>query len=309
MTFDLEKNDLTTSGRGVRRGLVLVAVALLATIFVPAQMPGELSPATAARLKQQIDNGSSEEKRSALFEIRNMRSAEASAIAVPATRDPDVLVRSTAAASVVFLLPHEAASVLIPLLSDKDEFVRREAAYALGKIHHAPVSAALARTMQGDKVAEVRSAAAVALGVTGDVSSIGALVSILKARPREDDEFLRRSAARSIGQIAQIHNTGDRSVITPQNFLPDRFKDLDGGKLDPIGFAEAVNVLISVLRNEKESDDTRREAAYSLGAIGDDKAAPVIRTFVSGEDTYMAEIAREALLKIENRKRNEASSN
>jgi HEAT repeat protein len=57
-------------------------------------------------------------------------------------------------------------------------------------------------------------------------------------------------------------------------------------------------VLINVLRNTSESDDTRREAAYSLGAIGDAKAVTTLQTFASASDPYLAEICREALLKI-----------
>ena len=132
------------------------------------------------------------------------------------------------------------------------------------------------------------------------MTGLDALISILRSRPREDEEFLRRSAARSIGQVAQLYATGEPTVVTPQNFLPEKFKDVgprDSGT-QPREFRTAVDVLIKVLRNDAEADDTRREAAFALGAIGDLKAAPVLQTFVSSPDPYLAEIAREALLKI-----------
>ena len=258
----------------------------------------------AERLQQQIANGSSEQKRSALSEIRNLRNSQASRLAIPALQDNDPIVRATAAGSVIFLPKNEASSALMPLLNDKEEFVRREGAFALGNVQDRAATAPLIRLMQSDKVFEVRTAATIALGMIGDAAAVDSLLSILKARPRDEDEFLRRSAARSIGQIAQINVTGDPTVLTPQNFLPDKFKDLgssDSTSATPQVFTAAVDALIRVLRNTNESDDTRREAAYSLGAIGDRRSVPVLQTYLSGTDPYLSEISREALLKIERR--------
>lgn len=295
-----------------RRPTRLVLLCILAVAFLEttqfAQKPGypavDITPETAARLQKQIANGSVEEKRAALFEIRNLRSASASRLAFAALRDNELIVRASAAASVVFASKAEASAALTPLLGDNDEFVRREAAYALGDVRDRAATAPLARLMQDDKIIEVRTAAAIALGKIGDASAISSLLAILKSRPREDEEFLRRSAARSIGQIAQINITGDATVLTPQNFLPDRFKEL--GASDPTGsisqhFNGSVGVLTVVLRNKNESDDTRREAAYALGVIGDQRSVPVLQTYLKGADPYLAEICKEALLKIERR--------
>lgn len=271
----------------------------------------DIAPALSARLSRQIATGSVEEKRSALFEIRNLRSASASRFAVPALRDTDPIVRATAAGSVVFLPKNEASSALRPLLSDKMEFVRRETAYALGDVQDRAATAELIRLMQSDKILEVRTAAAIALGKIGDATAIDSLLTILKTRPREDDEFLRRSAARSVGQIAQINVTGNPTVLTPQNFLPEKFKDLgssDSTGPTPQPFATAIGVLTAVLKNKDEADDTRREAAFSLGAIGDTSSVPVLQAYVSGNDPYLAEICKEALLKIERRNKVAAPS-
>ncbi|MEP7147813.1 MAG: HEAT repeat domain-containing protein [Acidobacteriota bacterium] len=264
----------------------------------------DLAPSVVARLQQQIVNGSLEEKRAALFDIRNLRSASASRIAVPALRDKEPIVRASAAASVVFLPKNESAMSLIPLLNDKMEFVRREAAYALGDVQDRAATVPLVRMMRSDKIQEVRTAAAVALGKIGDTSAINGLLRILQTRPREDDEFLRRSAARSIGQIAQITVTGNSDVLTPQNFLPEKFKDLGSSDVTgaiPQEFAKAREVLSDVLQSKRESDDTRREAAFSLGAVGDKSSIPVLQTYVTAADPYLAEICKEALLKIERR--------
>ncbi len=264
----------------------------------------DLAPSVVARLRQQIANGSLEEKRAALFEIRNLRSSSASRLAVPALRAREPIVRASAAASVVFLPKDESARSLIPLLSDKMEFVRREAAYALGDVQDRSATPLLVSMIRSDKILEVRTAAAIALGKIGDTSAINELLRILETRPREDDEFLRRSAARSIGQIAQINVTGNPSVLTPQNFLPEKFKDLGSSDVTgaiPHNLSKAREVLTVVLQNNSESDDTRREAAFSLGVIGDKNSIPVLQTYVTSGDPYLAEICKEALLKIERR--------
>ncbi len=308
-----EKQTRDRSGRDLwLRSIRLAFLSLIGALLLnttqhaqTAQVDGsEISLDAAARLQQQIASDSIESKRAALFEIRNLRSASASRIAIPALKDKNLIVRASAAASVVFAPKPEASAALIPLLNDTDEFVRRESAYALGDVRDRSATAPLIRLMQDDKIIEVRTAAAIALGKIGDASAINSLSTILKTRPREDDEFLRRSAARSIGQIAQINITGDATVLTPQNFLPEKFKDL--GSSDPTvsiaqTFTGSVDVLTTVLRNKNESDDTRREAAYSLGAIGDKRSVPVLQNYLSDADPYLAEICKEALLKIERR--------
>lgn len=288
-------------------GSILVFIFLTFCLMTPvAGQESEpdvsaLPPATAERLRSQIASDSVEVKRTALLEIRNLRNADASRIALPALRDRDPIVRATAPASVIFMPSNEAAAALIPLLDDRDEFVRREAAYALGDVGDPSATSPLLRLMQRDKALEVKTAVAVALGKNGDTAAIEGLMAILRMRPREEDEFLRRSAARSIGQIAQILRTGRVKVVTPQNFLPDRFKNLESPNVtyDPNRFSKATDALISVLRNTSESDDTRREAAFAIGAIGDPRSVPILRTYVTAQDPYLAEIAREALLKIE----------
>lgn len=307
---DIEQGESCLRQRNRDRFLLvfIFGVVSVLSLTVPASSQSapvdqtELSPDLATRLQSQIANGNIESKRSALSEIRNIETAAASRIALPALRDKEPIVRATAASSVIFLPPAEAATALLPMLTDRSEFVRREAVHALGEVGDPSATNSLVRILKSERILEVRTAAAMALGKIGDPTAIDDLVSILKSRIREDDEFLRRSAARSIGQIAQIERTGVRRVLTPQNFLPDKYKDLGpsgtaskGARTD---FSISVGVLIAVLRNSRESDDTRREAAFSLGAIGDAKAVPVLQTFTSAADPYLAEISREALLKI-----------
>ncbi|MEP6901625.1 MAG: HEAT repeat domain-containing protein, partial [Actinomycetota bacterium] len=251
----------------------------------------------------QIGAGNSEQKRSALFEIRNRQSEISSRIAIPALKDSDEIVRATAAFSVIYLPKDEAFNALSPNLQDKSEIVRREMAYALGKVQNSLAIKPLIFAFQKDKSTEVKNACIIALGEIGDASAIEALTQVLRQKPTADNDFLRRSAARSIGQIAQIIQIQKSQVITPQNFLPDKYKEIKLPKYlkltdeFPI-FRESVGVLIQTLQNSKESADVRREAAFALGAIGDQSAISVLQTNLINQDYYLAEICKEALRKI-----------
>lgn len=265
-------------------------------------------------LDQAIRLGNSEQKRTALYEIKKLATESTSRIAVPALSDPDVMVRSTAASAVIFLPSGEAVSVLSPLLNDKQEFVRREAAFALGEVGSRAAISALLRVVQNDKIIEVRDAAVVAVGKIGDTASIGALTAILQKKPNEDSEFLRRSAARSIGQIARLIQRGNTRTLTPQNFLPEKYKDgknpqfcdLTNRGSDLSGtsaaFQNALKILLAVLDSSSESADTRREAAFAAGMIGSDSVIPILTKYSADSDPYLAEICKEALLKLQPQK-------
>ncbi|MBA3631756.1 MAG: HEAT repeat domain-containing protein [Acidobacteria bacterium] len=252
---------------------------------------------------QKVNLGNVEEKRDALFHLRNFESEKASRIAAPALRDKAEIVRATAAFSVIFLPKEEAAQALVPLLQDKSELVRREAAYALGKVRNPNTINALLQILQKDKILAVRAASAVALGEIGDASAIDALTRILQRKPKDEEEFLRRSAARSIGQIAQIIQTGKVKVRTPENFFLEKYKPIEKPTYINLietfpPFRAANDVLMQVLQNPREFADVRREAAFALGEIADESAIPVLRANLNAEDYYLAEISQESLRKI-----------
>jgi HEAT repeat protein len=274
--------------------------ALPAFLFLAVLLVNPVFSQNLPSFSASITSGSSEQKRDALFQIRNLRSEIASREALTALSDSDPMVRATAAAAVVFLPKPEAVTALSPLLADKDPFVRKEAAFALGLVQSPDAAAALIELLRREKDLEIRSAAAIALGASGNPAAIEPLLSVLNSRPNEDNEFLRRSAARSIGQIAQIVKTSKAYVVTPQNFLPERFKTSSRDDLElrlPI-YTAAIPVLSSILQSKNESDDARREAAFALGAIGNTNAEAVLRSHQNSPDPYLAEITKEALLKL-----------
>ncbi len=254
-------------------------------------------------LIEKINRGNTEQKRDALLEIRNLRSESASRIAVSALKDSSEIVRASAAFSVMYLPKNEAVQNLTPLLQDKSALVRRETAYALGKVGNSQAVNPLLQILQKDKVLEVRNAAIVALGEIGDAAAVAELTKILQRKSQTKEEFARRSAARSIGQIAQIIQTNEVKVLTPEGFLPDRFKFVGKPNYPNLTetfptFRAAINVLIQTLQNSKESDDVKREAAFALGTIGDQAAVQILQANLNNQDYYLAEIAKESLRKI-----------
>lgn len=252
---------------------------------------------------QIVNRGNTEQKRDVLIRIRNLENAEASRVAIPLLRDSSEIVRAAAAFSVIYLPKDEATRNLLPLLNDKSAFVRRETAYALGKIQNQSATNPLLKTFQTDKIPEVKTACVVALGEIGDVAAIEILTAILRTKPEIKEEFLRRGAARSIGQIARIIQTGEAKVITPENFLPENSRQISKAKypklveIFPV-FRAAIDVLIETLKNPREFADAKREAAFALGAIGDESAAAILQANVSNEDYYLARISQESLRKI-----------
>ena len=250
-----------------------------------------------------LNRGSVEQKRDALLQIRNLQTAEASRVAVAALKDSSEIVRATAAFAVIFLPKDEAFAALSPLLSDKNTLVRRETAYALGKIGNPNAVDSLTQTFRKDRILEVRNAAVIALGEIGDASAVPELTKILQRKLTSKEDFTRRSAARSIGQIAQVIQTGKFIVLTPENFLPDKVKDTETPKYPNLiaqfpQFQPATAILIEIMQNPEESDDVKREAAFALGAVGDASATAILQANTNAEDYYLAEICRESFLKI-----------
>ena len=207
-----------------------------------------------------------------------MKRPESSRVAAIALRDSSAIVRATSVRAVLSLSPDEAAARLLPLLQDKDEFVRQETAYALGETRSRTATPALIALLEKEKQDGVRGAISVALGQIGDEAAVITLVQLLGRRVpasgiinrvrrsrRDENEFVRRAAAHSLGQIRS---------------------------------RAAVPALASVVTDERAPDDVRREAANSLGLIGDPAAVPALRAVLTASDPYLSRIAADALQKI-----------
>jgi HEAT repeat protein len=255
----------------------LCALLLFSSVLVTAQETRNLTPVQLEIDKQQrrLSSSDVEERRDAIMRLGSLRLAAASRAVVPALQDTEPIIRATAAKAILSVGNEESAGLLLPLLNDKDEFVRRETAYALGLTHSRSATAALSDRLLDDKEDGVRGAAAVALGEIRDEAAVISLVGILapklstpanKKRKRKANVFVLRSAAVALGQIRSRAGTA---------------------------------ALISALNNEKLPSDVRREAARSLGLIGDPSASSALKAATTAPDPFLSEIAHASLKKIE----------
>ena len=224
------------------------------------------------RQRQRLKSEDIEDRRDALMRLGNLKRPDASRVAAAGLTDVAPMVRVTAAHAILSLPQAEAATLLLPLLQDKLEFLRREAAYALGETRSRSAVAALSSILLGDKEMGVRGAAAVALGEIGDESAVEPLSQVLAGQsPKKkkakagENEFVMRTAARSLGQIKS---------------------------------RSAVGVLIAILSNDLVDVDVRREAATALGLIGDASAGPALQAAFTSSDPYLSEASRAALRRL-----------
>lgn len=239
-------------------------------VGIRAQSPGEIE-----RQRARLDSSEREERRDALQRLGNLKRPDASEAAATLLNDKEPIVRAMAVGAIASLPSNRIVALLIPLLKDRNEFVRRETAYALGRAMNKAATTALIEAMARDKEAGVRAAAAVASGEIKDEAATSALITALDNRIRapgiinrvlfrkkEENDFVRRSAARSLGLIKS---------------------------------RAAVPALIAVLGNEKAGDDVRREAARSLGLIGDPAAIAPLQAVLQARDPYLSRLAYEIL--------------
>lgn len=257
-------------------GATIVLFLTAAPIFTNAQSTPELTPVQAAieKQRQRLSSTDEEERRDALMRLGAMHRPAASRLALPLLSDPSPIVRVTATRAILSLDPEESAAALLPLLNDKDEFVRRETAYALGLTRSRRATTSLTDHLLNDKEAGVRGAAAVALGRIGDENAVTALANTLapqlstptkSKRKPEANEFVLRAAAVALGEIKNRAGTP---------------------------------ALIAALNNEKFPTDVRREAARSLGLIGDPAAIPALKSASTSEDPFLSELAYQSLRKL-----------
>lgn len=193
--------------------------------------------------------------------------------------------------------PQGAQELLSPLLRDPDPLVRRTAAESLGKIGD-PTAAPLLTEALHDSDAAVREAAARALGRLPSVnSSIGeALIGFL----RDPDEDVRRAAAQALAAAEWQPSMLDRLAVLLQDpeaavrraaghallsaegrtsrvtaALAEAAEDPDPmvrqwaiAALAEISGEEAAPALVERLARDR-AEGVRTEAAYRLGFVGD----------------------------------------
>ena len=154
-------------------------------------------------LMDQLDNSNAVARRNAAWaigELTNMIPGERAA-AVPQLitllRDTDPWVRMAAARAIGEVRDRRASETLIVTLSDADWRVRRLAAWALNEMKEQRAVMALCNLLLADARAEVRSAAAEALG---EIRSASALPSLQQAL-NDTEAAVRAKASWAIAEI------------------------------------------------------------------------------------------------------------
>ncbi len=269
---------LTPTDRAPR--LLVVLVLLWTGVVTVAQDSNTSSitplPALIEKQRQRLSSTDAEERRDAVMRLGSLHHPAASRVAATALADSSVAVRVAAAMAIVYLPPDESAALLLPLLADKIPFVRQETAYALGMTRSKSAVTPLTTLLGLEKDSGVRAAVAVSLGQVGDETAVVSLALLLapdisatttkkKKSSNQENEFVMRAAARSLGQI------GSRS---------------------------GVPALMAALQNEGNAMDIRRAAAVALGLIGAPEAVPALRSLLTSTDPYLSLAAQESLQRI-----------
>lgn len=276
--------------------LFLVALSFFS---VPASAQIDDSEATRVLAK-----GTLEQKRDLLASIRSAGDKRLAELAILAFADKNAVVR----ASAIEAARHARSSVLIPalkpLLKDGSLIVRKEAAEALGNSDDSDAQPLLIERLPREKDREVRAAIIGALGRVGSVDDFPRLFTYLRKNPSESNEFERAMAARSMGQIARRFQGLRVADTIPSSFniiSPITDMSFDSTFQAMTDFATYETQIIAMLESEKESMDVRRECAFLLGEAGGFRSVSILKSLVEDEDTYLARIAHEALVRLSER--------
>lgn len=220
-------------------------------------------------------------------------------------KDPDWTVRMTVVEALAKIRDARAIEPLVDLLKDEKPAVQKAVSEAL-IAHGGQAVPALTRALS-DKAAVSRINAAIALGMIGDAKAVPALCGALK----DSEPQIRQYAAEALGKI------GDKRAIKPlSEALQDAERtvtDAAAAALQKIGLptdpasqakfaiaradwnraialgAVAVEPLIEAMSNP--NTDVRRNAAKSLGVIGDPRAIQPLLNALADEEWFVRESA------------------
>jgi HEAT repeat protein len=248
----------------------LLALYFLSLIAAPPESPAcqEMNQnirAEISRLALRLRSSDEEERRDAVVKLSEIESPETTGVLLFALNDRSERVRAMAIDGLSRTgSPQAVDAIAARASSDKSPFVRKEAAYALGRLRSPSGTAALVAALK-DKEMEVRGAAAVALGQCGDAAPIEPLLGALS----DKSEFVRAQAARALGAAGR-------------------------------GAAVAVARLVTLITSDPDQE-VRRQAAVALGLIGEKAALPALERASRDPDPLLSNAAREAINHIVNR--------
>lgn len=273
----------------------------------------EENPAVREGLLSRLRDSNARMREIAALGLGQVEGREAVQPLIDALRDQEMGVRANAAWALGRIEDGRALRPITGLFGDRSEVVRRAAVYAAGHFDDSTSSvSALTRVLRDDESAEVRRAAAWALGQLEARESVDALTSTLG---RERDPRVREMIAWALGQIEDKRATSSL-VNTMRNDADDRVREVAAWSIGQIEDRSAADALGDVVASDKstrvrgtaawaigqmeggsgnkapagllralrdESEDVRLKAAWSLGQIGDVGALGAIRDALKQE--------------------------
>ncbi len=180
-----------------------------------------------------------------------------------------------------------------------DAAVRLEAVSVLGWLKDGRALGPLTELAADDPDADVRRAAAGALGLAGatdaadgaDVQVVGALLRAL----RDDVWQVREAAATTLGKLRAPHACDALLAALDDEYWQVRLQAVRAlGKLrDGRAVVQVAALLAHAISN------LRKEAALALGELGDAQARPALETAMSDADPEVRKAVRIALAQID----------
>ncbi len=219
----------------------------------------------------------------------------------PYLRAPEGPIRCAAARSLRALADENAAPALVEALLDTDPDVRADAMAALVCCARPQDAPAIRRSLRGDPVGEVKTAAVRTLGRLKDEASTELLRALARDRCESEVAWEEGSWDDWLDvQVAAITALGDMSAESAVDDLIRTRADEDSQDLDHVIFAALARMPgrgIAALVDFLKDGDTRvRERALTvLSRAGGDRLAPLLDRLLSDPSPGVRRLAVDCL--------------
>ena len=187
---------------------------------------------------------------------------------------------------------------LYQLRNATDVADRADAIAALGKMKNDDeVLAALGHAASADRAWGVRDMAADALG---RMANAGAAKQLLEALDSNEQPFVRNHIVAALGEIKDQPGIAAKLEIVARNDASYRARATALQSLGHLKAPDALNTLSAAVKTDSPDDILRHAALRSLGFLGDDKAAPVLRAWAApGKPIETRQVAITSLARLD----------
>src|SRR5712692_8568695 len=175
---------------------------------------------------------------------------------------------------------------------------RADAILALGKIKNDDeVLAALGNAVNTDRAWGVRDIAADTLG---RMATAGAAKQLLDTLNSNEEPFVRNHIVAALGEIKDEPKIAAKLETVAREDASYRARANALQSLGHLKAPDALNTLTAAVKGASPDDILRNAALRSLGYLGDDKAAPLLREWAApGKDVETRKVAIAALARLD----------